>query len=513
MKKPMRKVLLVYPEFPVSFWGFQHAIEFIGKKSNVPPLGLLTIAGMLPEESYEIKLIDMNVTSLRDEHITWADLVLASSMIAQQKSLKLVIAQCNLLGVPIVVGGPHATSYHVDIEGVDHFILGEGEEIFPEFLVDFENGEAGKIYRAPGLPDMSKTVPPRFDLLDLGAYRSMALQFSRGCPFDCEFCEITNLFGKVPRTKTNEQMLTELEIIYDIGWRGPVFLADDNLIGNRRNALNLLNAIAEWQKEKGYPFSFYTEASMTLAELEPLMDSMVEARLTTVFLGIESPNPDTLKKMHKNQNTKKNVDNYMQHAVKTIQSKGIMVSGGFIVGLDGDGPEIFDTQINFIKDTGIAIAIVGLLTVVRGTNLYERLEREGRLIRESICDSMDVNINFIPELDKQKLLNGYRHVLNELYDPTLSNYFKRCLSQFRNMKSVKHNNIRIGKTEVIAIMISFKRQILSKQGYAYLKFILKTIFQYPKMLTNAFEMAIVGYHLQKHAEQILLSYKDLPDNQ
>ena len=276
MKKPVRKVLLVYPEFPVSFWGFQHAIEFIGKKSNVPPLGLLTIAGMLPEESYEIKLIDMNVTSLRDEHITWADLVLASSMIAQQKSLKLVIAQCNLLGVPIVVGGPHATSYHVDIEGVDHFILGEGEEIFPEFLVDFENGEAGKIYRATGLPDMSKTVPPRFDLLDLGAYRSMALQFSRGCPFDCEFCEITNLFGKVPRTKTNEQMLAELEIIYDIGWRGPVFLADDNLIGNRRNALNLLNAIAEWQKEKGYPFSFYTEASMTLAELEPLMDSMVE---------------------------------------------------------------------------------------------------------------------------------------------------------------------------------------------------------------------------------------------
>jgi radical SAM superfamily enzyme YgiQ (UPF0313 family) len=251
---------------------------------------------------------------------------------------------------------------------------------------------------------------------------------------------------------------------------------------------------------------------MTLAELEPLMDSMVEARLTTVFLGIESPNPDTLKKMNKNQNTKKNMDNYMHHAVKTIQSKGIMVSGGFIVGLDGDGPEIFDTQINFIKDTGIAIALVGLLTVVRGTNLYDRLEREGRLIRESVWDSTDVNINFIPELDKQKLINGYRHVLNELYDPTLSNYFKRCLSQFRNMKPVKHNKVRIGKTEVIAIMISFKRQILSKQGYAYLKFILRTIFQYPRMLTNAFEMAIVGYHLQKHAEQILLRCKDLPDD-
>jgi len=244
----------------------------------------------------------MNITSLKEEHITWADLVLASSMIAQEQSLRLVIAQCNLLGIPLVVGGPHATSYHVDIEGVDHFILGEGEEIFPEFLADYENGRAREIYRAPGLPDMSKTVPPRFDLLDLCAYRSMALQFSRGCPFDCEFCEITNLFGKVPRTKSNEQMLAELEIFYDIGWRGPVFLADDNLIGNRRNALRLLNAIAEWQKERDYPFSFYTEASMTLADLEPLMDSMVEARLTTVFLGIESPNPDTLKKMKKSQN-------------------------------------------------------------------------------------------------------------------------------------------------------------------------------------------------------------------
>ncbi len=512
MKKGMRKVLLVYPEFPISFWGLQYAIEFIGKKANMPPLGLLTVAGMLPKDRYELKLIDMNFTSLRNEHIAWADFVLISSQIAQQKSLKSVIAKCKLSGVPIVVGGPLATSYHDDIEGVDHFVLGEGEEIFPEFLVDFENGRAKKTYRATRLPEMSKAVSPRFDLLDLGAYRSMALQFSRGCPFDCEFCEITNLFGKTPRTKTNEQMLADFEILYGIGWRGPIFLVDDNFIGNRRNALRLLNAIAEWQKEKNYPFSLYTEASMTLAELEPLMDSMVEARLTSVFLGIESPNPDTLKKLNKNQNTKKNVDDYLHNAVKTIQRKGIMVAGGFILGLDGDGPEIFDTQINFIKDTGIAIAVVGLLTVVRGTDLYDRLEQEGRLIRESICDNMDANINFIPELDRKKLIKGYKHVLKELYDPTLSNYFQRCLAQFKNMESIKYDSIHLGKTEMLAIMISFKRQILSKQGYAYLKFLLKTIFRYPSMLKNAFEMAIVGYHLQKHAEHILLSCKDLPDD-
>ena len=231
---------------------------------------------------------------------------------------------------------------------VDHFVLNEAELTLPLFLEDLKNGTAKRIYKDGKFADIVTTPAPMWELVDMKRYASMSIQFSRGCPFDCEFCEITNLFGKVPRTKTNEQMLAELEIFYDIGWRGPVFLADDNLIGNRRNALRLLNAIAEWQKEKNYPFSFYTEASMTLAELEPLMDSMVEARLTTVFLGIERPNPETLKKMKRNQNTKKNVDNYMQHAVKTIQSKGIMVSGGFIVGLDGDGPEIFDTQINFI---------------------------------------------------------------------------------------------------------------------------------------------------------------------
>ncbi|MGR3311047.1 MAG: B12-binding domain-containing radical SAM protein [Candidatus Brocadiales bacterium] len=506
----MKKVLLVYPEFPPSFWGCKHAIEFIGKKSVMPPLGLLTVAGMFPENGYELKLIDMNITSLEDEHITWADFVLTSTMIVQQKSLREVIARCNRIGVPIVAGGPHPTSFHDQIKGVDHFVLDEVEEIFPQFLEDFGNGGAKKMYRAPEKPDVTKTPLSRFDLLDLDAYRSMALQFSRGCPFDCEFCDITKLFGRIPRTKTNDQMLAELDFLYDLGWRGPVFLVDDNFVGNKRDAMRLLHAIAGWQKEKGHPFSLYTEASVTLVEFEPLMDAMVDAGLNMVFLGIESPNPETLKKSNKNQNIKKGVDNYLLHAVRTLQGKGIEVTGGFILGLDGDGPEVFDAQIDFIKEAGIPIAMVGILNALRGTTLYNRLEREGRLLAESTGNNLDITLNFIPEMDRQMLINGYKRILTTLYDPTLSNYFQRCWTQLKNLKLTEHNIGCIGKAELLAAMRSFRRQLFSKQGPAYLKFLLKTIFRYPKMFPEAVRLAIMGYHFQKHTEQALLSSKVLP---
>lgn len=499
----MKRVLLVYPEFPPSFWGFRYAMKLIGRKSSMPPLGLLTVAGMFPEDGYELKLIDMNVTPLEDEHITWADLVLTSTMIVQQKSLREVIARCNRIGVPIVAGGPHPTSFHDEIEGVDHFLLDEAEEIFPQFLEDFENGKAKKMYRSSKKPDVTKTPPPRFDLINLNAYGSMALQFSRGCPFDCEFCDITKLFGRAPRTKTNEQMLAEFDLLYDLGWRRPVFLVDDNFVGNKRDAMRMLPAIAGWQKEKGYPFSLYTEASVTLVEFEPLMDAMVDAGLTMVFLGIESPNPDTLKRSNKNQNTKKGVDNYLLHAVRTLQGKGIEVTGGFILGLDGDGPEVFDAQINFIQEAGIPIAMVGLLTALRGTNLYHRLEREGRLLGESTGNNLDIILNFIPEMERQTLINGYKRILTTLYDPTLSNYFKRCWTLLKNLKPVKYSVRYVGKTEMLALVRSLWRQLFSKHGPAYLRFLLKTIFCYPRMFPEAVRLAIMGYHLRKHTEQTI----------
>lgn len=499
----MRRVLLVYPEFPPSFWGFKYAMGIIGKKSMMPPLGLITVAGMIPEEGYELKLIDMNITSLEDEHIAWADFVMTSTMVVQRKSLSEVIARCNRIGVPIVVGGPHPTSFHDEINGADHFLLDEVEDTFPQFLEDFENGRAKQMYRSPNKPDVTKSPRPRYDLLELDAYRSMALQFSRGCPFDCEFCDITKLFGRVPRTKTNAQILAELDFLYELGWYGSTFLVDDNFVGNKREAMRLLPAIADWQKEKGYPFSFYTEASLTLVESEPLMDAMVDAGFGMAFLGIESPNPEALKKSNKNQNTKKGIDNYLLRAVRTLQGKGIEVTGGFILGLDGDGPGVFDAQIDFIQEAGIPVAMVGLLSALRGTSLYNRLEREGRLIGETTGNNLDITLNFVPELDKQTLLDGYKRVLSTLYDPTLSNYFKRCLTQFKYQKPLENSTGRAGIGELLAVVRSFKHQLFSRQGPAYFKFLLKTLFRHPKMLPEAIRLAIMGYHFQKHTEHAI----------
>ncbi len=297
----------------------------------------------------------------------------------------------------------------------DYYVLDEVEETFPLFLADWEAGRAQRLYRPERKPVLTTTPVPRFDLLDLGAYSSMALQFSRGCPFDCEFCDITKLFGRVPRTKSNPQMLAELDALYDLGWRGPVFLVDDNFIGNRREALRLLPEVAAWQRERAHPFDLFTEASVNLAEHEPLMDAMVAAGFSMVFLGIESPNPEALRKTRKSQNVKRDEDDFLLRAVRTIQRKGLEVSGGFILGLDADGPEVFDAQIEFIQAAGIPRAMVGLLTALRGTDLHARYAAEGRLVGEASGNNVEIALNFRPQLAPEVLIAGYRRVLATLY--------------------------------------------------------------------------------------------------
>ena len=282
---------------------------------------------------------------------------------------------------------------------------------------------AGRPLRLASTP---ATPVPRFDLLDLSAYGSMALQFSRGCPFDCEFCDITKLFGRVPRTKSNEQMLAELDALHSLGWRGALLLVDDNFIGNKKEAMRLLPAVAAWQREHGSPFDLFTEASVNLARNEPLMDAMVEADFSMVFVGIESPNPEALRRTNKPQNTVRGDEDYLIRAVRTIQEKGLEVTAGFILGLDGDGPEVFEAQVDFIQRAGIPIAMVGLLTALRGTNLYSRLEHEGRLLVESSGNNVEIALNFVPELDRGVLIDGYRNVLASLYGPDLRTYFARC---------------------------------------------------------------------------------------
>jgi len=497
--------LLVYPRFPPSYWGFQYALELIDKRSAMPPLGLITVAGMFPDR-YRLRLVDMNVTELTDEDLQWADLVLTSTMVVQQHSLHEVIGHCNRLATPVAVGGPHPTSYITDIHGADHYLLDEVEESFPRFLADWEQGIAERIYRPEGKPAVTDTPVPRFDLLDLDAYSSMALQFSRGCPFDCEFCDITKLFGRKPRTKTNEQMIVELDTLYETGWRGPVFMVDDNFIGNKKEAMRMLPAVTAWQKEHGYPFGFYTEASVNLAKLEPLMDAMVQAGFSMTFLGIESPNPEALKKTKKVQNTARGDDDFLLHAVRTIQSRGIEVSGGFILGLDGDGPEVFDAQVDFIQEAGIPMAMVGLLSALRGTDLYARLQKEGRLLDESSGNNVEVRLNFVPELDPDVLVRGYRQVLERLYGPNLEAYFERCWTMLSNLgpQALPRRNVR--SNEIWGALRSIRRQLFSRQGPAYLKLLTRTLFRRPGMLPEAIRLGIMGYHFQRFTEQTLAAH-------
>jgi len=478
----------------------QYALEFLGKKTAMPPVGLLTVAAMFPGE-YKLRVVDMNVAPLSDADIRWADVVFTSTMVVQQQSLREVIETCHRLNTPIVAGGPHPTTFHDDIDGVDHFVLGEVEEVFPDFLRDLRNGTAPRMTVAKEKPDITRTPIPRYDLIDLSQYSSMALQFSRGCPFDCEFCDITKLFGRVPRTKTNEQVLAEFDFLYRLGWRGPVFLVDDNFIGNKKAALDLLPDISTWQQKRRFPFSLFTEASVNLARMDSLMDSMVNAGFSMVFLGIESPTPEALLKTKKKQNVSHGKNDFLLDAVRKIQGKGMEVMGGFILGLDGEGEGVFDAQINFVQEAGIPLAMVGLLTAIKGTDLYARFKREGRLLEESQGDNLCIKLNFVPEMDPQILFEGYKRVLATIYDPGLKKYFERCLTMLAHLRPNPHASRRIRGPELLALAKSFKRQLFSRQGPAYFKFLTRVLQERPRMFSEAVRLAIMGYHLEKVTSQ------------
>ena len=506
----MPNALLVYPEFPPSYWGYNYALDFIGRKSNMPPLGLLTVAGLFPKD-YHLKVVDMNVAPLYDEDLEWADVIFTSTMVVQKDSYFEVVERCNRANTPVISGGPHPTSYRDEIVSamrerggwVDHFLFGEVEESFDDFLADFQNGIAKDVYTEPRKPDVTKTPLPRYDLLNLRDYGSMALQFSRGCPFDCEFCDITKLFGRVPRTKTTGQMLEEFSLLHNLGWRGAMFLVDDNFIGNKRDAMRLLPAITEWQEAKDFPFQLYTETSVNLVDIPGMLDGMAEAGFIMTFLGIESPNDEALQKTVKQQNTSKNesAESYLLRAIKKIQEAGLEATAGFIVGLDGD--KEFQSHIDFIQKAGIPRAMAGLLTALKQTNLYNRLESEGRLLGESSGNNVSVELNFVPELDREVLVEEYKRILRVLYEPSLRAYFERCLTLFENWRP-KRRTVRIGKMELRAVLRSMKQQLLSRrQGPAYLWFLIQVLMRYPRRIPDAVLFAILGYHHEKvTSEQI-----------
>ena len=408
-------ILLIYPEFPDTFWSFKHALKFIRKKAALPPLGLLTLAAMLPED-WSKRLVDVNVTKLTEKDLAWADCAYISAMVVQRESARKTIAKCKALGLKVIAGGPLFTSEKESFVDVDHFVLNEAEITLPRFLEDLEKGFAKRIYETTEFCDIRETPAPMWKLADLKRYASMSIQFSRGCPFNCEFCNVTALFGHRPRIKTAEQIINELDSLYNLGWRGQIFFVDDNFIGNKKYLkTELLPALVEWQRDKkGIPF--YTEASVNLSDDEPLMEMMVEAGFDAVFIGIETPDKECLTECNKKQN--KNRD--LVESVKRIQRSGLQVQGGFIVGFDNDTQSIFQRQIDFIQNSGIVTAMVGLLQAPAGTKLYERLKQEGRLLGDMSGDNVDGTTNIIPRMDLEALHSGYKNIMTQKLTHSLS---------------------------------------------------------------------------------------------
>ena len=383
---------------------------------------------------------------------------------------------------------------------MDHFVLDEVEEIFPEFLADLENGSAKRFYRAPRRPDVARTPVPRFDLVDLKNYETMCVQFSRGCPFDCEFCDITKLYGRVSRTKSPDQVIEEFDSLYRLGWARKSLHRRRQLHRQQADALNLLPALANWQKARGYPFSLMTEASVNLAQMDELMEAMSDAGFDTVFVGIETPTPEALLKTRKPQNVSKREEDYLLNAVRRIQRRGMQVHAGFILGLDGDGEDVFDAQIEFIQEAGIPAAAVYLLTALKGTDLYNRLKAEHRLLEVPIGTSA-TTLNLRTQLDPKILLDGYRRVTTTLYGPTLDTYFERCLTLFEHLEPSPHVTRTRSRNKIYAQVMALRRLFSDAQAQAFLGFIATVSRRHPRMLPKAVFLAGLGYHFEKIARQ------------
>ena len=360
------------------------------------------------------------------------DYVFVSAMAVQDRSTCDVVARCNQIGTKVVAGGPLFTMAEERLPGVSHFVLGEAEVTLPRFLRDLAEGCAKPEYECHERPSLDTTPVPMWSLIDTKHYATLNIQYSRGCPFDCEFCDITLLNGRQPRTKSREQFERELDVLYTMGWHGSVFVVDDNFIGNKKKLKEeILPAIARWSNERGYPFSFYTEASINLADDEELMDLMVGAGFNRVFIGIETPNEESLVECNKLQNKGRD----LAASVKKIQNHGFEVQGGFIVGFDSDPVSIFRSQINFIEKTGIVTAMVGLLNAPRGTRLYQRLKKEDRLVADMSGDNTDCSLNFVPKMNRTALIDGYKHILSTIYAP--KQYYRRIATFLREYKPPK----------------------------------------------------------------------------
>jgi len=484
------RVLLLYPRFPDTFWSFKHALKFVRKRASLPPLGLLTVAALLPPE-WEKRLVDLNVRPLTEQDLAWADLVCLSAMIVQRPSAEALIACCKAAGKLIVAGGPLFTSEHAQFPDVDHFVLNEAELTLPPFLRDFAAGRAQRVYATTEFADIRRTPAPLWALADLRRYASMSLQYSRGCPFDCEFCDVTVKFGHFPRTKSAAQVIAELDGLYRLGWRGQVFFVDDNLIGNKRALkTELLPALIAWQQRRhGVPF--YTEASINLADDPELMALMSRAGFDGVFIGIETPDESGLLECNKHQNQRRD----LVADVKRIQRAGLQVQGGFIVGFDSDTPAIFQRQVDFIQRSGIVTAMVGLLNALPDTRLHARMQREGRLLTRSSGDNVDGTTNFLPRMNADTLREGYRRILRQIYSP--GPYYQRVRTFLREYRRPRVT-VRPNWRQLLAFSHSAVRLgVLGRERFQYWWLLTWTLFHRPRLMPLAVTLAIYGHHFRK----------------
>jgi radical SAM superfamily enzyme YgiQ (UPF0313 family) len=502
------RTLLVQPRFSGrSFWNYTEVCHLTGAKYPAAPLGLLTVAALMPQH-WRFRLVDENVRPLVPADVDWADIVLTGGMLPQQEAILDVMAKARAAGKPVVLGGPDPTEQPGMYEGADYVVMGEGEVTIPMFLADLARGATSGVYRSDEKADMTKAVVPRYDLIRFRDYLSVGIQFSRGCPYNCEFCDIIELFGRRPRTKTPTQVIAELQALHDLGYRGHVDFVDDNLIGNRTRALEVLAAIADWSRRRQYPFFFSTEASVNLAAEPGLLELMRECDFRYVFLGIESPDDRVLAQVKKTQN----IEVPVPDAVRTLTSYGMIVNGGFILGFDDESPDAGTGIIRLVEQAGICLAMVGALYALPRTRLTRRLEAEGRLFdqgRKTVDARFDIDqttsgLNFVTSRPRAAILEDQARVLRHIYSP--ARYYDKVLLTALNLKPAYRH--RVGFREALRLARGFVRVSLKagfnrRTGRLYWQTLFLVLMRNPAAIDAAVNLAAMYLHFAKQSYYVV----------